>query len=54
MDPETFTLRTIFLEEFYKDRVKLICGDITINLDKSIEGFDFDTSIDFFLNLTII
>ena len=42
MDPETFALRKIFLEEFYKDRLKLIYSDISIRqngiIDLNIPG----------------
>ena len=37
MDPETFTLRKKFLEEFLKERVKLINNKITISQDGSVD-----------------
>ena len=53
MDSETFTLRKNFLEEFYKDRVKLINSKITIHQDDNInlidptEGLSFKTCVKF-------
>ena len=47
MDSETFTLRKNFLKEFLKERVKLIGGNITINLVDDIEGCYFKTCAKF-------
>ena len=47
MDPETFALRKNFLEEFLKERVKLICGNITINLNEYVEGCSFKRCVKF-------
>ena len=53
MDPKTFTLRKNFLEEFFKERVKLIGGIITINLIDNIEGCSFKTCVKFAANLNV-
>ena len=55
MDSETFTLRKKFLEEFYKDRVKLTNSKITISQDgftdlsliDYMDGFSFKTCVRF-------
>ena len=55
MDSETFTLRKKFLEEFYKDRVKLTNSKITISQDgftdldliDYMDGFSFKTCVKF-------
>ena len=36
MDPETFTLRKFFLEEFYKDRTKFNYFDLSIAQDDEV------------------
>ena len=53
MEPKTFTLRKKFLEEFFKERVKLIGGIITINLNDDVEGCSFKTCVKFAANLNV-
>ena len=54
MESETFTLRKKFLEEFYKDRVKLVysvisfCQDGVIDLNDPEEVLNFKTYVEFY------